>query len=54
MKHFIDVLIILILTGFAIGIAYLQVNNNGPWGVLFLPLFILMLLSGEKIYENYE
>ena len=54
MKHFINVLIILILTGFAIGITYVQLNNNGPWGVLYLPLFILMLLSGERIYENHE
>lgn len=54
MKHFINVLVILILTGFAIGITYVQINNPGPWGLLFIPLFILMLLCGERIYENYE
>lgn len=54
MKDFINVLVILILTGFAIGISYVQINNAGPWGLLFLPLFILMLLWGEKIYENYK
>lgn len=54
MKHFINVLVILILTGFAIGICYLQINYKEPWGILFLPLVIFMFFWGLKIYSDYD
>ncbi len=53
MKHFINILITLILTGFAIGIAYLQVNYEGVWFFLYLPLLIIMMLWGDQIIEKY-
>ena len=57
MKHFINILVILILTGFTIGIAILQVNNpNDVWFLGFIPLCIFMFLWGLKLdneYKNY-
>ena len=57
MKHFINILVILILTGFAVGIAYLAYNSpnsQNSWGFLFLPLIALMWFWGEKLYRDYE
>jgi len=55
MKHFINILVILILTGFAIGIAILQVNNpNDKWFLAYVPLCIFMFLWGLKLYDDYK
>ena len=54
MKHFINVLVILILTGFAVGIAILQFNDmQHPWGVAFLPIGVMMFAWGYKISNDY-
>lgn len=58
MKHFINILVILILTGFAVGIAWLQyhANENNPfwWWLLYLPLLIMMIAWGEKVSKDYK
>jgi hypothetical protein len=54
MKHFINILVLLILTFFAIGLAYLQVNYGENWYVAFVPLCIFMLLWGIKLFDDYE
>lgn len=43
MKHLINILVILILTGFVIGIAYLQVKDmESGWEYIFIPLILMM------------
>jgi len=50
MKHFINLLVILILTGFAVGIAYLQVlHPKDVWFLAYIPLCGFMLLWGFKL-----
>jgi hypothetical protein len=56
MKHFINILVILLLFASAVGIAY-EVNispKESVWGVLYFPLFVMMLLWGEKLYKDYR
>jgi hypothetical protein len=53
MKHFINLLVTLILTFFAIGIAYLQVTYFQFWFLLYLPLIIMMVLWGLKLDKDY-
>lgn len=54
MKHFINILIILILTGFAVGTAIIQFNDmQNPWSILFLPIFVMMISWGVKIKDDY-
>ena len=55
MKHFINLLVILILTGFAIGIAYLQVSYpTGAWFIAYIPLCVFMFLWGMKLDNDYK
>ena len=55
MKHFINLLVILILTGFAIGIAYLQVSYpTGAWFIAYLPICVFMFLWGMKLDNDYK
>jgi hypothetical protein len=57
MKNFINVLVIIILTGFAIGttwICYHDTNENSMWAVLYLPLFIFMVAWGIKLDKDYK
>jgi len=58
MKHFINILVILILTGFAVGIAWLQYHTtkDSPfwWWLLYIPLLILMIAWGNKLNEDYK
>jgi hypothetical protein len=55
MKHIINLLVILILTGFSVGIAYLQVNNpKDVWFLAYLPLCIFMFLWGLKLDGDYK
>jgi hypothetical protein len=55
MKHFINVLVILILTGFAVGIAYLQVTHpKDVWSLAYIPLCVFMLLWGFKLESDYK
>ena len=54
MKHFIIILLIIILTGFAIGISYLSVNHNDYYSWLFVPECIFIIMLGIKIDEIYR
>jgi hypothetical protein len=54
MKHFIIILLILILTGFAVGISYLSVNHNTAYSWLFVPECIFIIMLGIKIDETYR
>ena len=57
MKHIINLLITLILTGFAVGIAWLASNDtvgSNIWGVLYIPLFVLTIFWGNHITKTYE
>jgi hypothetical protein len=54
MKDFINILLILALVFFAIGITYVQVNNpTHVWAFLYVPLFVLMILLGVKLNYDY-
>jgi hypothetical protein len=55
MKHFINILGLLILVFFSIGVAYLQTSNvEQVWGMLYLPICLFILLWGIKIDNNYK
>ena len=55
MKHLINILVILILTGFAIGLAYLQITyTEQAWFIAYLPLSVFMLMWGIKLNEDYR
>ena len=55
MKHLINILVIQILTGFAIGIAYLQITyTEQAWFLSYLPLSVFMLMWGLKLYDDYK
>lgn len=53
MKDFMYLLITVILTGFAIGVAYLQTYHGGNWFLLFIPLAVMMVLWGTEITEKF-
>jgi len=56
MKDFINFFLIIILAGFAVGIAYMirtSPDSKNVWGVLYIPLFILMIMLGIKLREDY-
>ena len=53
-KDFINILLILILTGFAVGITYLQyLQMEYAWALLYLPLIVLMIMLGLKLHDDY-
>ena len=53
-KDFINILLILILTGFAVGITYLQyLQIEYFWALLYLPLIVLMIMLGLKLHDDY-
>lgn len=55
MKHFINILVILILTGFVVGIAYLQVTHpKDVWSLGYIPLCVFMVLWGFKLDGDYR
>jgi|688.fasta_scaffold513496_2 hypothetical protein len=57
MKHFINILVILILTGFTIGLTWVCYHNTSKdsvWGILYVPLLILIILWGAKLNEDYS
>jgi hypothetical protein len=55
MKHFINILVILILTGFVIGVAYLQaIHPKDVWFLAYIPLCMFMLLWGFKLESDYK
>lgn len=55
MKHFFNILITFILVGFAIGISYMQYNQQPScWAVLFLPWIGFAITWGIKINNDYE
>lgn len=54
MRDFINILLILILTGFAVGITYLQwLDLRTSWSLLYLPLFVFIIMLGVKLNNNY-
>ncbi len=54
MKHLINILVILILTGFAVGTTLLQYYDvHNPWSILYIPIGIFMLLWGIKLNDDY-
>jgi hypothetical protein len=55
MKDFFNVFITIILCGIAIGIAYLQYNQQTSlWGALFLPWIGFSIAWGVKIHRDYK
>lgn len=55
MKHFLFTLITLSLIGFIVGVALLQdANPESVWFFCFLPLFILSLLWGAVVADEYH
>lgn len=54
-RDFVNILVIFILTGFVVGICWLQLHDlKSPWGLLFLPWSIFALLWGAKLNRDYE
>jgi len=56
MKHLINLLVILILTGFTVGLTYVTIeygSSQSPWAILYLPIFIMMICWGIKITNDY-
>lgn len=53
MKDFMYLLITLILTGFSVGVAYLQVTYGEAWFFLFFPLIIMYFFWGGAIIREY-
>ena len=55
MKDFLNIFITVIITGFAIGISYMQYTQPKMfWGFLYLPWLILAIAWGNKINKDYE
>jgi hypothetical protein len=55
MKHFINILVILILVFFAIGITYLQARQmTAAWHLLYVPIMFFMLGWGIKLNQDYK
>jgi len=55
MKHFINILGLLILVFFAVGVTYVQLlDMKYLWHLLYLPIFVLLLLWGIKITDDYR
>jgi hypothetical protein len=49
--------VILILTGFTIGLTWVCYHNpskDSAWGILYVPLLILIILWGAKLNEDYS
>lgn len=58
-KNFINVLVIIILSIFTIGLTALYVSSSNVdirsnLGLLYLPLCLFILLWGIKLNEDYE
>lgn len=55
MKDFFNILVTIILCGFAIGISYLQYNQKPSfWALLFLPWIGFAIAWGVKIHKDYK
>ena len=54
MKHFINILVILILTGFTVGVTFLQVNYGEAWFISYIPLIVMMFVWGIKLDNDYK
>lgn len=55
MKDFFNIFIVIILTGFAIGISYMQYTQvDRLWGLLYLPWIIIAIAWGIKINNDYK
>lgn len=55
MKHVINILVLLIITGLAMGLTaeIIHIGSPSPIGVLYLPLIIFAGLWGLKLYRDY-
>ena len=60
MKHVINILVILILTFFVVGLTYIihiePVKVDGTptvWGILYIPLIVLIGMWGTKLNNDY-
>ena len=57
MKHLFNLLFLLVLVGFGIGIAYMtrtSVEKTTAWPVLYIPLIGLKIMFAFKIHKDYE
>jgi hypothetical protein len=55
MRDFINILIIVILTGFTLGLTKLIVTTRmWEFGWLYAPLFALTIMFSIKLYEDYQ
>lgn len=55
MKDFINILVTFIITGFTVGLTYVQMVQSGTlWGILYLPLFVIMIAWGIKLDKDYK
>lgn len=55
MKNLINILVTFILTGFAIGVTLVQINNiDCRFYILYLPLVIAMFAWGAKLDQDYK
>lgn len=59
MKHFINIFVLLLLSAFACGIAYMVKvdpaadGTSNKWGILFIPETVFLLLWGIKLVKDY-
>ena len=55
MKDFINILVILILVGLAVGLSYLMLQPETPFlmGSLYIPLIVFFVYWGEKLTHDY-
>ncbi len=54
MRDFINVFIVIVICGLAVGVTYVQVNNpDKPFGILYIPLFIWGCFWGYKLMDDY-
>jgi hypothetical protein len=55
MKDFFNIFIVIILTGFAIGISYMQYTQLDIfWGCLYIPWIFISIAWGIKINNDYK
>lgn len=58
MKHFINIFITIILVGFVIGLTYIiyidtATKSPNGFGILYLPLLVMMAFWGVKLHNDY-
>lgn len=56
MKHFINLFVVLVLIGLAIGVAYMcqiSTSEHPIWGFAYVPITVFMFLWGIKLNDDY-